>query len=322
MKSIEPLVENRQRRMLAENAFFKNKTLSQDATYLPESCAAKSNKLFSDRNRAKLIYTNFLKEDGIFFPNNRWNHYISISGDGCDISLVKESAKDNRITWIQSGEMYDIMRSLKESPSQFIESYNKLLNTIPKSGSTRNENAFWYSNLKRNLVENHRNSVDEAAFTLFLLHASSQELTESTKLRNDSYWSKKVHSLQEWSNLLKDVSLLNKSVDRIPKLTNKSFVYTDYDFVENMSEGHFIRSYEDMNQTYFCSLAVQANKGSYLHEEFSRRRDWNVYSINTDKVMITNYNLKKLQTHTPQNLSESYVASYVGAYTKYCQSLL
>lgn len=319
---MDSLIQNRQYHLLRERSFL-NTNLVEDIHYLPSSFKLKNNNIFAEGKNP--VYKSFLQSGNVFFPEGNWKHYVSIGG-GEDIKLIKEHHHHSkkRITWIHANtDVYAIYKSIQEDYKEFTTSYNKLINTIPNTNIDLNTFKKYYSSLKENYISNEacRKTTQNSAFLTYLLHLSESNTHSGSKnfsyIKNPLFWKNKLTSINEWKTTLNGINVINRDIDKVSLLKERSFIYTDFDYAR-MNDTQFINYYNLLSESGDY-LSVMCDKKPVV-EKF-KNLGWNSYQINEGRYFITNY---KLSGMTPSNIKESnsYTESYINAYKKYCSNLI
>ena len=322
----ETLIESQIYNLFQTGEYWTN-SLAEDVAVLQKAKKINNYKIFGSRNN-DLIYNSFLKSGQVFFPQqDDWKDYVSLTTEGRDILLIKHFFKDKNITWVQPDpEIRNVYSEIKENCNEFVETYRKLISTIPQKETSYSKVNLktWYRNMKENFTDysNQRRSVNHSSFLAFMLGTLSCQLKENnnqiSSLNNFAFWNQKVDDIVEWSKKLQDVKLTSRGIHQIP-LRNKSFIFADANTIQ-IDEKKFYNQCVSLSEKGHY-LAIICEKNSPIHRFFSKKKTWKMNKIDESRFIVTNYNLNGL---SPQPLREetSYTSSYAEAYTKYMRGLI
>ena len=333
MKTLRPLIEQRQYSILKCGlGFMRRRSLREDMTYRSSSERYQYSLLEKIQQRRRtVIDEKFIAQSGVFFPQTKWNTFVSLFESNESVRLVHSLFPGKNLVLHESNEaFYLILRALKDHPQTFIEHYSTLVSVLPKAGDTQQKVSHTYKTVKHMFFEHfgQRSMVGNSASLLFLCHFSEEmnhrgTMNSQERYRGNQFWIDKVETIKEWASMLKKASLHTGDYQQLD-IKEDSFVFASCPPITGEETtalewtGHHQRNFVN----YFTSLREQygdrvslssINLLNPTHKKsFGVHSGWSTTVVHpkpvphkeskNHEVLVTSYDLNGLAT--PSNQTE------------------
>ena len=274
-----------------------------------------------DKNPNDPIVTRFIKKEGVFFPDENFDSYISLLGGSvADISFVMGVFPDKTLILNETeSSLYGVLLSLRDYSNQTIELYRDIVRLSLRVNSEK-EACRFYNKVKRAFYGNIGKDrlYKNAALLLFLLHTGESDSILYGNEAKDFYLNK-IETLSQWHKVLclpnvflfhtNDYSSLPIPSDGRNFIVANTPEYLPQDLCgwSHKQVTEFCKYFVGLSDSTNSFLLASSNTSPVFRNRFRKNAGWFYYNLESNETYSSLYYDPK---HHKNNMSRCFVSNY------------